>query len=160
MSCYIPGNGTFDLKIHAVVVWGGRNFYNLDEMERELIFYKTMKKIFSELFSTWEKCVSLNCSNFCITTQIPAKFEVDFGKIWNFWKYLNEFYKKDCWILGKVSKMSSSFPRILLTSQFSLNIPCIKPWNLPTILVSTFNCTLPKNSLKFLKYFLKISKKN
>ncbi len=51
MSCYIHGNGTFDLKIHAVVVWGGGNLYNLDKMERE-IFYKTMKKIFSNLFGT------------------------------------------------------------------------------------------------------------
>ncbi len=45
MSCYIHGDGTFDLKIHAVV-WGGGNLYNLDEIEGEMIFYKTMKKIF------------------------------------------------------------------------------------------------------------------
>ncbi len=70
MSCYIQGSGTFDLKIHPVVVWGGRNLYNLDEMDREMIFYKTMKKFFSNLFSTWEKCVSLNCGNFCRTTHI------------------------------------------------------------------------------------------
>ncbi len=66
--CYIHSDGSFDLKIHAVVVWGGGNLYNLDEMEREMIFYKTMKKIFSNLFSTWEKCVSCNCGNFCRTT--------------------------------------------------------------------------------------------
>ncbi len=35
MSCYIYGDGTFDLKIHAVVVWGGGNLYNIDEMERD-----------------------------------------------------------------------------------------------------------------------------
>ncbi len=52
MSCYIHGDGTFDLEIHAVVVWGGGNLYNLDEMEREMKFYKTMKKNFSNLFST------------------------------------------------------------------------------------------------------------
>ncbi len=52
MNCYIHGNGTFDLKIHAIIVWGGRNLYNLDEMESEIIFYKTMKKFFSNLFST------------------------------------------------------------------------------------------------------------
>ncbi len=49
MSCYILGDGTFDLKILAVVVWGGGNLYNLDEMEREMIFYKTMKKKFFQL---------------------------------------------------------------------------------------------------------------
>ncbi len=42
---------------HVVVVWGGGNMYNLDEMEREMIFYKTMKKFFSNLFSTWEKYI-------------------------------------------------------------------------------------------------------
>ncbi len=49
MSCYIQGDGTFDLKIHAVVVWGGGNLYNSDEMERDMIFYKTMKKKFFQL---------------------------------------------------------------------------------------------------------------
>ncbi len=50
VSCYIhASDGTFDLKIHAVVVWGGGNSYNLDEMESEMIFYKTMKKIFFQL---------------------------------------------------------------------------------------------------------------
>ncbi len=44
------GLKTFDLKIHAaVVVWGGGNLFNLDEMESEMIFYKTMKKIFFQL---------------------------------------------------------------------------------------------------------------
>ncbi len=52
MSCYMHGDGTFDLKIHAVVVWGGGNLNNLDEIEREMIFYKTMKTFFSNLFST------------------------------------------------------------------------------------------------------------
>ncbi len=52
MSCYIHGNGTFDLKIHAVVVWGEGNLYNLDEMESKMIFYKIMKTFFSNLFST------------------------------------------------------------------------------------------------------------
>ncbi len=46
------GDGTFDLKIYAVVVWVGGNLYNLDETESEMIFYKTMKKIFSNLFGT------------------------------------------------------------------------------------------------------------
>ncbi len=49
MSCYIHGDGTFDLKIHAVVVWGGGNLYNLDKMEREMIFYKTTKNFFQNL---------------------------------------------------------------------------------------------------------------
>ncbi len=31
---------------------------------------ETMKKIFSHLFSTWEKCVSLKCGNFYRTTHI------------------------------------------------------------------------------------------
>ncbi len=48
MSCYIHRDGTFDLKIHADVVLGGGNLYNLDEMEREMIFYKTIKKIGNE----------------------------------------------------------------------------------------------------------------
>ncbi len=55
MSCYIHGNGTFDLKIHAVVVWGGGNLYNLDEMENNTIFYKTMKKIFFQLIQYFRK---------------------------------------------------------------------------------------------------------
>ncbi len=54
MSGYIHGNGTFDLKIHAVVVWGGVNLYNLDEMEREMIFCKTIKKKFPT-YSVLEK---------------------------------------------------------------------------------------------------------
>ncbi len=33
-------------------------------------FIKPWKKIFSNLFSTWEKCVSLNCGNFRRTTHI------------------------------------------------------------------------------------------
>ncbi len=49
MSCYIHGDETFDLKFHAVVVWGGGNLYNLDELESEMIFYKTMKKFFFQL---------------------------------------------------------------------------------------------------------------
>ncbi len=34
MNCYIHGDRTFELKIHAVVVWGGGNLYNLDEMKK------------------------------------------------------------------------------------------------------------------------------
>ncbi len=30
-----------------------------------MIFYKTLKNFFSNLFNIWEKCVSLNCGNFC-----------------------------------------------------------------------------------------------
>ncbi len=41
-------------------------------MEREMIFYKTMKMFFPNLFSTWEKCVSLNCGNFCRTTHLHS----------------------------------------------------------------------------------------
>ncbi len=55
MSCYIHGDGTFDLKIHVVVVWGVGNLYNLDEMEREMIFYKTMKKKNFLTYSVLEK---------------------------------------------------------------------------------------------------------
>ncbi len=55
MSCYIHGDGTFDLKIHAVVAWGGGNLYNLDEIESEMIFYKTMKKIFFQLIQYLRK---------------------------------------------------------------------------------------------------------
>ncbi len=55
VSCYIHGDGTFDLKIHAVVVWGGGNLYNLDEMESDMIFYKTMKKIFFQLIQYLRK---------------------------------------------------------------------------------------------------------
>ncbi len=57
MSCYIHGDGTFDLKIRAVVVRGGGKSYNLDEMEREMIFYKTIK-IFPT-YSVLEKSVYL-----------------------------------------------------------------------------------------------------
>ncbi len=39
MSCYIHGDGTFDLKFHAVV-WGGGNLYNLDEVESVKIWIK------------------------------------------------------------------------------------------------------------------------
>ncbi len=52
MNWYIHGDETFNLKIHAVVVWGVVNLYNLDEMESEMIFYKTTNKFFSNLFST------------------------------------------------------------------------------------------------------------
>ncbi len=55
MSCYIHGDGTFDIKIHAVVVWGGGNLYNLYEIEREMIFYKSMKKIFFQLIQNLRK---------------------------------------------------------------------------------------------------------
>ncbi len=55
MSCYIHGDGTFDLKIHAVVVWAGGNLYNLDEMESEMISYKTMKKHFFQLIQYMRK---------------------------------------------------------------------------------------------------------
>ncbi len=54
-SCYIHGDGTFDLKIHAVVVWGGGNLYNINEMEREMIFYKTMTKFFFQLIQYLRK---------------------------------------------------------------------------------------------------------
>ncbi len=55
MSCYIHGDGTFDLKIHAVVVWGVGKLYNLDEMESEMIFYKTTKKNFFQLIQYLRK---------------------------------------------------------------------------------------------------------
>ncbi len=55
MSCYIHSDGTFDLKIPAVVVRGGGNLYNLDEIERQMIFYKTTKKIFFPTYSVLEK---------------------------------------------------------------------------------------------------------
>ncbi len=55
MSWYIHGDGTFDLKIHAVVVWGAGNSYNLDEMKSEMLFYKTMKKIFFQLIQYLRK---------------------------------------------------------------------------------------------------------
>ncbi len=57
MSCYIHGDETFDLKIHAVVVWEEGNLYNLDEMEREVIFYKTKKNFFFPNYSVLEKSV-------------------------------------------------------------------------------------------------------
>ncbi len=56
MNCYIHGNGTFDLKLHAIVVWGGGNLYNLGEMEREMTLYKTTKKFFST-YSVLDKSV-------------------------------------------------------------------------------------------------------
>ncbi len=55
MNYYIHGDGTFELKIHAVVVWGGRNLYNLDEMESEMIFYKPMKNIFFQIIQYLRK---------------------------------------------------------------------------------------------------------
>ncbi len=37
---------------------------------------KPWKEFFSNLFSTWEKCVSLNCGNFCRTTHLQLlRFE-------------------------------------------------------------------------------------
>ncbi len=52
------------------------------------------KKFFSNLFSTWEKCVSLNCGNFCRTTHVLQKFlrknekwKVLSFKWKNFWKW-------------------------------------------------------------------------
>ncbi len=55
MICYIQGDGTFDLKIHAVVVLGGGNLYNLNEMEKEMTLYKTMKKKIFPTYSVLEK---------------------------------------------------------------------------------------------------------
>ncbi len=49
------GDRTFDLKIHAIIVCGGGNLYNLDEMEREITPYKTMKKIFFQLIQYLRK---------------------------------------------------------------------------------------------------------
>ncbi len=59
VSCYMHSDGTFDLEIHAVVVWGGGNLYNLDDMESEMIFYKTTKKFFSQLIQYLKKvCIT------------------------------------------------------------------------------------------------------
>ncbi len=109
MSCYIYGDGTFDLKIHAVVIWGGGNLYNLDETEREMIFYKTMKQFFSNLFSTWKKCVSLNCGNFCRTTHMRTCVRIGpilliwihdlydyLYKLWSRMKLLRYLQLKNC----------------------------------------------------------------
>ncbi len=38
-----------------LLFWGGGNLYNLDEMESEMIFYKTMKKIFFQLIQYLRK---------------------------------------------------------------------------------------------------------
>ncbi len=57
MRCHIHGYGTFDLKIRAVVVWGRGNLYNLDETEREMIFYKTTEKNFFPTYLVLEKSV-------------------------------------------------------------------------------------------------------
>ncbi len=74
MSCYIHGDGTFDHKIHAVVVWGVENLYNLDEMKREMIFYKTMKKIFFPTYSILEKSA---CHLIvAISVELPIYFPV------------------------------------------------------------------------------------
>ncbi len=62
-----------NLKSMLLLFGTGGNLYNLDEIERETTFYNTTKNIFSNLYSTWEKCVSLNCGNFCRTTHISEK---------------------------------------------------------------------------------------
>ncbi len=72
MSCHIHGDGTFDLKIHAVVVWGEGKLNNLDEMESEMIFYKTMKKNFSQLIQYFEK--SAYHLIVAISVQLPKLF--------------------------------------------------------------------------------------
>ncbi len=73
MSCYIHDDGTFDRKIHAFVVWRGGNLYNLDEMGREMIFYKTMKKNFFPSYSVLEKsayhlivAISVELPTYCV----------------------------------------------------------------------------------------------
>ncbi len=119
VSCYIHGDGTFDLKIHAVVVvWGGGNLYNLDEMEREMIFYKTMKKKFTNLFGTWEKCESLNCGNFCGTTRIRFPMSPNENKNMNMIASTSTSENNECmWacviiyfeILGKYKKSGQKF---------------------------------------------------
>ncbi len=58
------------LKSMLLLFGGGGNLYKLDEMESKMIFYKIMEKNFSNLFITWEKCISLNCGNFCRTTHM------------------------------------------------------------------------------------------
>ncbi len=75
-------------------------------------FIKPWKNFFSNLFSTWEKCVSLNCGNFCRTTHIyeksrkikpqliNAKFREGFSifgirNLWNFYvKHYKTFIQK------------------------------------------------------------------
>ncbi len=72
MSCYIHGDETFDLEIHAVVVWGGGNLYSLDEMEREVIFYKSMK-FFFPTYSVFEKSAYHLIGTICIELPIYEK---------------------------------------------------------------------------------------
>ncbi len=51
-------------------------------------FIKLWKKLFSNLFSTWEKCVSLNCGNFCRTTHISIRINIFAENIdlYRYWK--------------------------------------------------------------------------
>ncbi len=52
-------------------------------------FIKPWKKFFSNLFSTWEKCVSLNCGNFCRTTHIVFKLCITHEQVWRTcWWYI------------------------------------------------------------------------
>ncbi len=107
MSCYIHGDGTFDLKIRAVVVWGGGNLYNLDEVEKEMIFYKTIKNFFS-IYSVLEKSVYHLIA--AISVELP---QYSRGKnIQRFYKkYSNKAYsiKISCGMVTITTKMSSSF---------------------------------------------------
>ncbi len=43
------------LKSMLLLFGGGGNLYNLDEMKSEMMFYKTMKKIFSQLIQYLRK---------------------------------------------------------------------------------------------------------
>ncbi len=40
-----------------LLLFGGGDLYNFDEMASEMIFYKTMKKIFFPTYSVFEKSV-------------------------------------------------------------------------------------------------------
>ncbi len=62
------------LKSMLLLFGVGETCINKMKWRRRWYFIKPWKKFFSNLFSTWEKRVSLNCDNFCRTTHLERIF--------------------------------------------------------------------------------------
>ncbi len=80
-------------------------------------FIKPWKKFFSKLFSTWEKCVSLNCGNFCRTTRIGTLHLLEQVRQ-NFFRYQDSDHTQ------KTSKFRNE--RLLPLLNFEWTKNCVK----------------------------------
>ncbi len=124
---------------------------------------KPRKKYFSNLFSTWEKCVSLNCGNFCRTTHMSVD--------WSLWlKRLFTFFcgtwNPHMWPITDVSRTKFS----TLTSEWwTILLAHIRPWvsveaflksNSSDFGIASIDAnqySLLRGSLKFMECEIKVS---